>query len=51
MEEKIRAKNRPGQYFSVKQKHTIIQAYLSGGKSNSRSGKNLQEIIKKKVNF
>lgn len=31
METKIRTKSKPSVYFSVKQKHTIIQDYLSGG--------------------
>lgn len=33
MEKKERAKQRPGMYFSTDQKHTIIKAFLDGGKS------------------
>lgn len=33
MEKKERAKSRPGMYFSTEQKHTIIKAFLGGGKS------------------
>ncbi|MCX2450071.1 hypothetical protein OQX61_02200 [Pedobacter sp. PLR] len=33
MEKKERAKQRPGMYFSTQQKHTIVKAFLEGGKS------------------
>lgn len=33
MEEKVRSRQRPSQYFSTQQKHTIIKAYLESGKS------------------
>ncbi|WP_316822892.1 hypothetical protein [Pedobacter gandavensis] len=33
MEEKVLSKRKPGQYFSTKQKHIMIKAYLESGKS------------------
>ena len=35
MEKKPRSKQRPSVYFSVKQKHKIIKAYLEGNKSKA----------------
>ena len=36
METKTRAKQQPSLYFSVKQKHKIISAYLNGGQSKQQ---------------
>lgn len=36
METKIRAKQQPSLYFSVKQKHKIISDYLNGGQSKQQ---------------
>jgi hypothetical protein len=48
MEEKARAKSKPSQFFSTKQKHTIIQAFLAGNRPKQQVWKEFTGEVKEK---